>query len=88
MTEPAIVISPLDTSSNAVSRMTTLDPANTESSFSGAFSRAFSPAINRSQAYYWSRIWQMGEQESRAELAAGHGRTFDTAEEAIRWLLS
>lgn len=44
--------------------------------------------LPREQEYYWSEAWQAGEQESRAELAAGRGVRFDTADDAIRWLLS
>lgn len=44
--------------------------------------------IDAGQAYYWRYSWQVGEQESRRELAEGHGRTFPNAQEAIRWLLS
>ncbi len=40
------------------------------------------------QAYYWTRIWQQGEQESRSELERGLGRRFASGREAIRWLLS
>jgi hypothetical protein len=44
--------------------------------------------LPREQEYYWSEEWQAGERESRAELAAGHGVRFETAEDAIRWLLA
>lgn len=46
------------------------------------------PAIDIGQVYYWSHVWQHGEQESRAELEAGIRTTFENAEDAIRWLLS
>jgi len=42
----------------------------------------------RSQLYYWTTKWQRDEQEALAELARGEGRTFDTPQDAIRWLLS
>lgn len=51
-------------------------------------SRRLPPAIDQGQAYYWSRAWQTAQQSSLAELAASKGLTFDTAEDAIRWLLS
>lgn len=44
--------------------------------------------LPRDQEYYWTEEWQAGERESRAELAAGRGHRFDTADEAIRWLLA
>jgi hypothetical protein len=40
------------------------------------------------QEYYWTEEWQAGERETRAELGAGHGMRFESAEDAIRWLLS
>lgn len=51
-------------------------------------SRTIPPSIDKGQAYYWTYAWQRGEQEARAELAAGLGRTFETARDAIQWLLS
>ncbi|MDQ6617646.1 MAG: hypothetical protein M3083_23570 [Actinomycetota bacterium] len=44
--------------------------------------------IARDQLYYWSAKWQADEAEAADELARGEGRTFGTATEAIRWLLS
>ena len=38
------------------------------------------------QAYFWTEEWQAAERESERELAEGRGRTFDSAEDAIRWL--
>jgi hypothetical protein len=46
------------------------------------------PVTSDGQAYYWTQIWQEGERESLAELAAGRGRIFHSPEEAIRYLLS
>ncbi len=46
------------------------------------------PSISRSQLYYWSQKWRADEAESLAELAAGEGRRFENAQDAIRWLLS
>jgi hypothetical protein len=46
------------------------------------------PSIDVGQAYYWRYAWQVGERESRAELERGEKRTFASAEDAIRWLLS
>lgn len=45
-------------------------------------------AIPVGQEYYWTAAWQAGERETLAELAAGRGTTFDTAEEALRYLFS
>ena len=44
--------------------------------------------IPAGQEYYWTAEWQAGERETLAELAAGRGKTFDTAEEALRYLFS
>lgn len=46
------------------------------------------PSIALGQLYYWSARWQADERETRAELDAGEGRRFHTADGAIRWLLS
>lgn len=39
------------------------------------------------QAYFWSPSWQADERESLAELAAGRGVAFDSAEDALSWLV-
>ena|GEM_PF-4663421 len=44
-------------------------------------------AIDAGQAYYWRYTWQLGERESREEIARGRGKTFDQAKDALRWLL-
>jgi len=44
--------------------------------------------LPRDQEYYWTEEWQAGERETRTELAAGNGVRFDTADDAIRWLLT
>ena len=46
------------------------------------------PVIPVGQEYYWTEEWQAGERETLAELAAGRGRTFDTAMDALRYLFS
>jgi hypothetical protein len=51
-------------------------------------SHKVAPLMSRSQAYYWTRAWQAAEQESLAARAAGESRVFDSAEDAIRYLLS
>jgi len=43
--------------------------------------------MSPSQAYYWTRAWQAAERESLAAREAGESRTFDSAEDAIRYLL-
>ncbi len=40
----------------------------------------------RSQVYYWSSAWQEGERASSAELRRGEAPTFDSPEDALRWL--
>ena len=44
--------------------------------------------IPAGQEYYWTGVWQAGERETLAELASGGGRTFGTADEALRYLFS
>ncbi len=51
-------------------------------------SHAIAPLTSRSQAFYWSRVWQEGETETLESLAEGKGKRFETGEEAIRWLLT
>ena len=46
------------------------------------------PVIPAGQEYYWTPEWQAGEREALAELAAGQGRTFDTVDDALRYLFS
>jgi hypothetical protein len=42
--------------------------------------------IPRGQRYYWSREWQQGEAQADAELRRGEGVTFDSSQDAFRWL--
>lgn len=39
-----------------------------------------------SQDYYWSTEWQRAEKEALAEIRRGEGVSFDSFEDAIRWL--
>lgn len=43
--------------------------------------------IPESQEYYWTSEWQAGEREALAEIAAGQTKEFESAQEAVRWLL-
>jgi len=70
-----------------VTRLASGDSAGWSDIPAGA-SESLPPVISRSQAYYWSVAWQMGEKEALQELARGEGRRFDDPTEAIRWLLS
>lgn len=45
-------------------------------------------SISRTQLYYWSAKWQADEAETLAELKSGDTRQFESASDAIRWLLS
>ena len=38
------------------------------------------------QEYYWTDEWREGERETLAELAAGRGQIFASADEALRFL--
>jgi hypothetical protein len=51
-------------------------------------SRTIAPVTSPGQAYYWSHIWQLGERETRAQLAAVRFRTFDDAQAAVAYLLA
>ncbi len=44
-------------------------------------------SIAEDQLYYWTARWQREEQETLEELARGEGRHFESADEAVRWLL-
>jgi len=76
------------TSGNATSTNRVGITVTEASRIKAPISHTIPPAIDRGQAYYWNHAWQLGEQESRAELAAGKGKTFENARDAIRWLLS
>ncbi len=43
-------------------------------------------AIDRSQAYFWTRRWQEGEHEADEDLLKGRFHEFETMEEAIQFL--
>ena len=45
-------------------------------------------SVPRAQLYFWSRLWQEGEERALRDLAEGRSRRFDNPTEAIRWLLS
>jgi AbrB family looped-hinge helix DNA binding protein len=42
--------------------------------------------INRSQAYFWSRQWQEGEQEAEDDIQNGRLHRFDNIEDALQFL--
>ncbi len=79
----------IETTSTASEPSMRIDINSVElSSTSSPISQSVPPMIGKGQAYYWSYMWQKGEQEARAQLNAGESKTFDTADAAIRWLLS
>lgn len=43
-------------------------------------------AVDRSQAYFWTRRWQMGEREAESDIQAGRTRRFDNVDAAIEFL--
>jgi hypothetical protein len=49
---------------------------------------AYIIAIPRSQAYYWSEVWQSGEHETLLALQDGKGIRFASGEQLSAWLLS
>jgi AbrB family looped-hinge helix DNA binding protein len=42
--------------------------------------------VDSSQAYFWTEEWQQGEREADEDIKAGRVKTFDTADEAIKYL--
>lgn len=45
-------------------------------------------SIPRSQAYYWTERWHMGELRALGELERGEYQEFENGSDAVRWLLS
>ena len=43
-------------------------------------------AVDRSQAYFWTKRWQEGEKEAEADLHAGRTRSFEKIEDALAYL--
>ena len=87
MSDPVYKLDITVTSSSATSLFT--DPlVSFLTAVPDKVSREIAPITDPSQAYYWTRAWQEGELETLASLKAGEGITFETPEEARRWLLS
>lgn len=63
------------------------DPHQFLFEFSSARVCHFPTMVPRSQAYYWSNVWQRDETASLRELEAGEVVRFTTPRDAIRWLL-
>ena len=42
--------------------------------------------IDKSQAYYWTPKWQEMERKADEDIKAGRSVTFDSAEEAVKYL--
>ena len=40
--------------------------------------------VDKSQAYFWTKMWQEGEREADADIKAGRVKTFDSVEELIK----
>jgi hypothetical protein len=53
-----------------------------------AHPRQLPVSVPRAQLYYWSRLWQRGEERALRDLQAGRSRRFDDPTDAVRWLLS
>lgn len=43
-------------------------------------------AIERSQAYFWTKRWQEGERQAEEDIKAGRVREFANIDEAIKYL--
>lgn len=39
--------------------------------------------VDRSQAYFWTKRWQQGEQEAESDLQAGRYKDFDNIEDLL-----
>jgi len=39
--------------------------------------------VDKSQAYFWTRKWQVGEREAGEDIKVGRVKTFDSVEELI-----
>jgi AbrB family looped-hinge helix DNA binding protein len=61
------------------------DPVEVEMTSEGILLRP-QKVIDPSQWWYWTPEWQAGEREADAELAAGRGETFNSAEEFLEAL--
>ena len=53
-----------------------------------AGARYLPPAADAGEAYYWTHAWQSAQREALEALDRGEGITFESAGDAIRWLLS
>jgi AbrB family looped-hinge helix DNA binding protein len=42
--------------------------------------------VDSSQAYFWTEEWQKGERQADEDIKAGRVKTFDSADEAIKYL--
>ena len=40
-------------------------------------------AIDRSQAYFWTKRWQEGERQAEEDIRSGHIKKFDTVDELV-----
>jgi AbrB family looped-hinge helix DNA binding protein len=43
-------------------------------------------AIDRSQAYFWTKRWQAGEQDAQADIESGKTTRFDDVDDALDFL--
>lgn len=43
-------------------------------------------AVNRSQAYFWTKRWQEGEREAEEDMRLGREKEFKTMKDAIEFL--
>ena len=44
--------------------------------------------VDSSQAYFWTEEWQKGERQADEDIKAGRVKTFNSADEAIKYLKS
>lgn len=45
------------------------------------------PVVSKDDLYFWTAGWQLSEFRAGADLKEGRYQTFDSADEAIRYLL-
>lgn len=43
-------------------------------------------AIDRSQAYFWTKRWQAGEQDAQTDIESGQTTRFDNVDDALDFL--
>lgn len=86
MTEPMVVDLNTTVTQSSGEELRT-DPGSHSWTFVSERTPRYVPLfIPRGQGYYWTREWQDGEEEADEELRRGEAQSFDSTEDALRWL--